>query len=434
MDPDRHLPIPGRKHPRNPPPIMSPSASDPQARPIAPPVTTYQPSLPSIRQLHPYLPPSGATQPHLPTQDPPSYGYPPPSAYAGPSGSTDLHPSQPMLPQSSMYPRSEVLDSEPEGETEQPGPAKKKRRRQALSCNGHNRVAPAHDAVNSQNASGALWSLCPRDKYVTRAEYDELKSRSRADYDELKARLDHLETMVSRIFSAPPGAVNVPLYSMSPDMSGVPPSENISYHAGHASTGSVLYSPAVPPSSSYQAEHVPRPLQYPSNSPHLVTPGTLPGTAPTQPPPAGGGGGPSHVRRASASEAKSPAAVRQSPLSLASITSPYNPDVQSKNCHAQTLNLPGGRLRPVLLQDEWKGLATLRCDTRQRRWNTHTRQRRVSRTLPWKGHPALPWLSIYPDHRLGDTGIRVSVSKDIVQAEMRETATEGTVLPQNANG
>jgi len=136
MDPDRHLPIPGRKHPRNPPPVMSPSASDTQGRSIAPSGTTYQPSLPSIRQLHPYLPPSGATQPHPPAQDPPSYGYAPLAAYAGPSGSTDPHSTQPMPSQSSMYPRSEGLDSEPEGETEQPGPAKKKRRRQALSCNG----------------------------------------------------------------------------------------------------------------------------------------------------------------------------------------------------------------------------------------------------------------------------------------------------------
>ena len=132
MDPDRHLPIPGRKHPRNPP-HMSSSAPDPQARPIAPSATPYQPSLPSIRQLHPYLPPSGSTQPHLPIQDSPSYGYAPIGSYAGPSGSTDPHPSQSMPPQ---YSRGEVLDSEPEGEAEQPGPVKKKRRRQALSCNG----------------------------------------------------------------------------------------------------------------------------------------------------------------------------------------------------------------------------------------------------------------------------------------------------------
>ncbi|KAF9244197.1 hypothetical protein BU15DRAFT_71753 [Melanogaster broomeanus] len=90
MDPDRHLPIPGRNYPRNPPSIMSSSAPDPLARQIVPPATQYhQPSLPSIRQLHPYLPLSGATQPHLPPQESPSYTYPPPSAYPGPSGSTD---------------------------------------------------------------------------------------------------------------------------------------------------------------------------------------------------------------------------------------------------------------------------------------------------------------------------------------------------------
>ena len=136
MDPDRHLPVPGHKHPRHPPPIMPPSASDHQPRPIPPSASPYQPSLPSIRQLHPYLPPSGATQPHLPPQDSPPYAYAPPGANAGPSGSTDPHPRQPTLTQSAIYPRSEGLDSEPEGELEQPGPAKKKRRRQALSCNG----------------------------------------------------------------------------------------------------------------------------------------------------------------------------------------------------------------------------------------------------------------------------------------------------------
>lgn len=298
-------------------------------------------------------------------------------------------------------------------------------------------MAPAHDAVNSLNASGVPWNLCmfslcssftggtnlgPRDKYITRQEYDELKSRSRAEYDELKTRLDRLETMVSRIFPAPHGAVNVPLYSMSPDMSGAPQSENIAYHGGHASTGPVLYPPAVPPSSSYQPEHVPKPPHYPSNPPHLVTSGTIPAT--TQPPPGGGGGGSSsgssHVRRPSASESKSPSAVRQSPLSLSSITSPFNADAQSKNCHAQTLKLPGERLRPVLLQDEWKGLVTPRCDTRPRRRNAHTRPRRVYRKLPWEEdrHPVLPWLSIYPDHRPGGDTETWAVSRDLIQAEM----------------
>lgn len=129
MDPDRHLPIPGHKHP---PAMLPPSAPDPQARPIASSTNTSQPSLPSIRQLHPFLPLSGGPQPHLPPQDPPSYGYAPPGGYAGPSGSTDFHPSQPIS-RGTVHHRS---DSEQEGETEQPGPAKKKRRRQALSCNG----------------------------------------------------------------------------------------------------------------------------------------------------------------------------------------------------------------------------------------------------------------------------------------------------------
>ncbi|KAF8550981.1 hypothetical protein OG21DRAFT_1513339 [Imleria badia] len=426
MDPDRHLPIPGRKHPV---PMMSPSASD-QARPIAPSATTYQPSLPSIRQLHPYLPPSGATQPNLPAQDSPTYGYAPLGGYAGPSGSTDPHSSQSMPPQSGMYPRSEVLDSEPEGETEQPGPAKKKRRRQALSCNECkrrkikcDRAQPCGPCTRRGEQSKCQWrTLEPVDKYVTRQEYDELKARSRAEYDELKTRLDHLETMVSRIFSAPHGAVNVPLYSMSPDMSGAPQSENIAYHTGHVSTGPVLYSPPVPPSSSYQAEHVPKPPHYPSNSPHLVISGALPTSTPIQPPGGGGGGGggPSHVRRTSASEAKSPSAVRQSPLSLASITSPYNTDAQSKNCHAQTLKLPGERLRPALLRDEWKGLAMPRCDIRPRRRNAHTRQRRTYRTLPWEEcrRPVLPWLSIYPGHRLGGDMETQEVSQDLIQAEV----------------
>ena len=303
---------------------------------------------------------------------------------------------------------------------------------------GHNLVDLAHDAVSNPNASGAPWSLCKsslassppvhshprsRDKYVTRTEYDELKSRSRAEYDQLKARVDHLEAIVSRFFSAPSGPVNVPLYSMSPDMPGAPPSENISYHPGHASTGPVLYSPAVPPSSSYQGDHVPNPPRYPSNTPHLVTGASLSTTTPPQLPPplggGGGGGGPSHVRRTSASEAKSPATVRQSPLSLASITSPFNTDAQSKNCRAQTLTLLGERLRPVLVQllprprDAWKGLATyhygMAIPEQRRPWNTHhTRpRRRALRTFPWKDRVDLPSVSIYPDHRReGDTANR----------------------------
>ncbi|KIK92597.1 hypothetical protein PAXRUDRAFT_565984 [Paxillus rubicundulus Ve08.2h10] len=115
--------------------MMSSSAPESQARPTPQSATQYQQlSLPPIRQLHPYLPPSGAPQPHLSVQE--SYSYPPPVAYAGPSGSTDSHPSQTIPSQSGMYPRSDPIDSDMEGDVEQQGPAKKKRRRQALSCNG----------------------------------------------------------------------------------------------------------------------------------------------------------------------------------------------------------------------------------------------------------------------------------------------------------
>lgn len=124
MDTNRQLPDPPSHHP--PPPRLMAS---PQTRPIAP---YQQPSLPSIRQLHPYLPPSGMAQ-HLPPSDPSTYTYPLSSPYSGPSGSSEMQ--QPPS-QHALYGRSEMIDSEPEGEIEQQGPAKKKRRRQALSCNG----------------------------------------------------------------------------------------------------------------------------------------------------------------------------------------------------------------------------------------------------------------------------------------------------------
>jgi hypothetical protein len=126
MDSNRQ-PDPGRNHP--PPPRLMATSNSPQSRPIAP---YQQPSLPSIRQLHPYLPPSGMAQ-HLPPTDPSAYSYPLQSPYSGPSASSEI---QQPTSQHALYTRSEMLDSEPEGEIEQQGPAKKKRRRQALSCNG----------------------------------------------------------------------------------------------------------------------------------------------------------------------------------------------------------------------------------------------------------------------------------------------------------
>lgn len=80
----------------------------------------------------------------------------------------------------------------------------------------------------------------------------------------------------------------------------------------------------------------------------------------------------------SRSRPKSPTSTvaKHSPLSLASITSPYHPDAQSKNYHAQTLML-GERLRPGPRALE--GPAVLSCEMtpllRTRRWSRGPRRR-----------------------------------------------------------
>jgi len=203
------------------------------------------------------------------------------------------------------------------------------------------------------------------DKYVSRAEYDELKARSSAEYEELKTRLNQLESMVSRFFSAPGGPASLPVYSAPPDMSGASSSENVtSYHSGPSSAGQVMY-----PSSSFTQDPA-KSQSYPgSSSPHGTSHGpSISSSSNTQPVPQGAG--PSHLRRSS--DTLSPTIVRQSPLSLASITSPYNADTQPKNFHAQTLRSMGERLRPAA-PNSWKGPVELLCGILNR-WNTQRRQ------------------------------------------------------------
>ncbi|KAG1752287.1 uncharacterized protein EDB91DRAFT_1044542 [Suillus paluster] len=379
MDNNRQLPDPGRNHP---PSRLMASSNSPQTRPIAP---YQQPSLPSIRQLHPYLPPSGMAQ-HLPPSDSSAYTYPLPSPYSGPSGSTEIPPPS---SQHALYSRSEMMDSEPEGEVEQQGPAKKKRRRQALSCNECkrrkikcDRAQPCGPCTRRGEQSKCQWrTLEPVDKYVSRAEYDDLKARSKAEYDELKARLDHLESVVSRIFPLAGGPANVPMYSVAPDISGASSSENVtSYHSGHSSAGQVLYPGNVPPSSSFTQDPAKSQSYAGSSSPHIAGMSHGPSISSSsniQSVPQSAG--PSHLRHPS--DAKSPTIVRQSPLSLASITSPYNADPQSKNFHAQTLRILGERLRPA--PKSWKGPVELLCDI-LKQWNMLRRPARP--TSQWKAH------------------------------------------------
>lgn len=160
MDDIRQQQDPPRIHP--PPPRLMPS---PQTRPIAP---YQQPSLPSIRQLHPYLPPSGMAQ-HLPPTDPSAYTYPLPIPYSGPSGSSDIQQPPPL------YSRSEIMDSEPEGEIEQQGPAKKKRRRQALSCNGKFYLFSFYKYITHRYRFQSLPSFYPRHAIFTECKRRKIK-------------------------------------------------------------------------------------------------------------------------------------------------------------------------------------------------------------------------------------------------------------------
>ena len=119
----------------------SPSTEEQHSRPSRASTSHHtQPSLPSIRHLHPYLPPSSMSQ-HIPGPgEGSSYSYPPPQQPYPPSGS-QMHLSQQesssltMPAQMQPSDRPGRGDSDPEGD-DHPGPPKKKRRRQALSCTG----------------------------------------------------------------------------------------------------------------------------------------------------------------------------------------------------------------------------------------------------------------------------------------------------------
>jgi hypothetical protein len=228
-----------------------------------------------------------------------------------------------------------------------------------------------------------------RDKYVLRAEYDELKNRSRAEYDELKARLEQLENMVARIFPPPGGPANVPMYSIPTDISGASSSDNVtSYHPAHSSAAQTLY---VNPSSSFTQDPAKSQSYVGSSSPHIAGSGighgpSISSSSNTQS--VSQSAGPSHLRHPS--DAKSPTIVRQSPLSLASITSPYNADAQPKNFHAQTFRILGERLRPVL--KSWKDPVELLCGI-PNRWNMLRCP--AQQALQWKGRQCHQGHTIY---------------------------------------
>ncbi|GLB39970.1 putative GAL4-like Zn(II)2Cys6 (or C6 zinc) binuclear cluster DNA-binding domain [Lyophyllum shimeji] len=290
---------------------------------------TAQPSytsLPSIRQLHPYLPPSGLSQHQPGSLEGPPYMYAAPPQFVPHAGLSD----QSLL---GSRKTSEMFAIESEGDEMETSrePPKKKRRRQALSCTECkrrkikcDRSQPCAPCTRRGEQSRCQWHIVePTEKYVTRTEFDELKAR----YDELFEQVQRLQA-----------AMAIPPYyhmGIAPGVPGAPAEAVPSF----SSSGPLSYQPAMPASQAY---HMNAPSQGPQRfikSDDTQTPPrhhqratvTSPAQSSTRPP----------------QNDKSPtsAAARTSPLSLASITSPFHRDPQSKNCRAQTLTL-GQRLRP----------------------------------------------------------------------------------------
>ncbi|KAE9410489.1 hypothetical protein BT96DRAFT_378382 [Gymnopus androsaceus JB14] len=120
-----------------------------------------------------------------------SYGFSQPASY----------PSAQSRFENDAYGHS--VDSENEDADPQ-GPPKKKRRRQALSCTECkrrkikcDRNQPCAPCTRRGEQSKCQWHVVePVEKYVSRAEYDELKSR-----------FEHLETIVQRLVSTNSGAI-----------------------------------------------------------------------------------------------------------------------------------------------------------------------------------------------------------------------------------
>ncbi|GAW09344.1 c6 transcription factor [Lentinula edodes] len=153
------------------------------------PLATFQTSLPSIRQLHPYLPPSGGMSQQSQHGESSHIAHP---AY---------HPSATPQFESNAY--EHAIDSENEDADTQ-GPPKKKRRRQALSCTECkrrkikcDRNQPCAPCTRRGEQAKCQWHVVePVEKYVSRAEYDELKMR-----------FDHLENTVHRFIAANSGII-----------------------------------------------------------------------------------------------------------------------------------------------------------------------------------------------------------------------------------
>lgn len=191
-----------------------------------------------------------------------------------------------------------------------------------------------------------------REKYVTRAEYDDLKTR-----------FDHLEAAVARILPA----------SEPRPYGRLPPSP--AYRLPSPQASSSRPDPPFPPSSSrprspHAAYRLPPPAYPPlrSPSPPLSSSSRLP-------------------------DARAPPGSRRASLSLAAITNPQPPPQPPKNLRAQTPPSLGQRLRTASARTPGPAAAPLRRVPPPRAPTTSTwtrRRRRAAPPLPRRPRPPHP--------------------------------------------
>ncbi|OCH93838.1 hypothetical protein OBBRIDRAFT_252755 [Obba rivulosa] len=352
MDQAAHLPnAPGRFDPARRRTSHSPAERivDLDTRPGP---SHLPPSLPPIHHLHPGLSSTGMQ-----------------ANVRGPSSSYSDAQSVPLAVASGSSLGSHPVPDESDPEGDRPGPPKKKRRRQALSCTECkrrkikcDRAQPCGPCAKRGEHAKCQWHIIePMEKYVTRGEYDELR-----------ARFDELEAVVSRLapglLSAPSGRT-MGMHSPTMPMTPGPPIDHIQgtaitpYHKGPY-VAAPAYS-AMVPSRSPTTRTEPMQLSrrsslsaaaaYPPpshRSPTHITFGrTTAGDVPR-----------SDSSRPSTSHASPPmvgptapsvASSRRASLSLAAITTPFAPDTRpdlAKNLRAQTPTPPlGQRLRQLPL-------------------------------------------------------------------------------------
>ncbi|KAI0291883.1 hypothetical protein BC826DRAFT_466459 [Russula brevipes] len=207
-------------------------------------------SLPSIRH---FLPPQ--PDPQLGERYHPNRQQAGPAFSAGPSAGIprlDFLPPPAQPPAERTHPGI-VADSDGDGDSEQAARPKQKRRRQALSCTECkrrkikcDRAHPCTPCIRRGDQNKCQWHVIePVDKYVSRAEYDELR-----------ARVDRLETLLLSRAHQPSGFATLP----GPE----PSSSQTQQQQQLGTTAPVPYNSISPSSSSTPGAAFPAGLAGPS--------------------------------------------------------------------------------------------------------------------------------------------------------------------------